>query len=229
VHSRMEDWARLLTPLGYVSFVVDCRLVPELPVPVTDSQAANIQDFETAISPAAIARSNLSRSKVGLPPLKDDEGILIWNGVFSAAEDIDKAVRHVRDNAAKYGIDPDKIAIGGHSAGGGAVVNAGFGLKSPVVAMFPMSPGIIGFDMQQVIDGDVPPTLLVTSQFDDPAISEGIPPTVKKLRSVGAEFQLVWIPGFPHFYPTGAVSLADDGTRMSIGERLVQFLDQHLK
>jgi predicted esterase len=171
----------------------------------------------------------LSRSKAGLPPLKDDEGILIWKGIFSAAEDLDKAVRHVRDNATRYGIDPNKVAIGGHSAGAGTVVNAGFGLRSPVAAMFPMSPGIVGFDMQKVIDSDVPSTLLVTSQNDDPAISEGIPPTVEKLKAVGADYQLVWIPGFPHFYPTGAVSLADDGTRISIGERVTKFLDEKLK
>jgi hypothetical protein len=46
VHSRTEDWARLLTPLGYVCFVIDYRLVPELPIPKTDMEADNIQDFK---------------------------------------------------------------------------------------------------------------------------------------------------------------------------------------
>ncbi len=226
VHSRMEDYARLLTPLGYVCFVIDYRLVPEYPIPAMAIDADVLQDYKIAITPSAIQRSNLSRSKAGIRPLRDDEAIIMWKGVLSAAEDLDKAVRHVRDNASRYGTDPDKIAMGGHSAGAGAVVNAGFGLKSPVAAMFPLSPGVIGFNMQKVIDGNVPNTLLVTSQNDDPAISEGIPATISKLRSVGAKYQLVWVPGFPHFYPTGAVSLGDNGTRMSVGERVVGFLDQ---
>jgi len=95
----MQDWARLLTPFGYVCFVIDYRLVPELPVPATDLDAENIRDMEKAITSAGIARANYARSKEGLPPLRDDEKILIWNGIFSAAEDLDKAVRHVRDNA----------------------------------------------------------------------------------------------------------------------------------
>jgi len=76
---------------------------------------------------------------------------------------------------------------------------------------------------------DLPPTLLVISQYDLEAILESAPATIARLRAGGSDTQLVWVPGFPHFYPTGAVTLGDDGTRMSVGERVIQFLDAHLQ
>jgi hypothetical protein len=49
------------------------------------------------------------------------------------------------------------------------------------------------------------------------------------LNKADTEFTLAWIPGFMHFYPHNAPSLADDGTRMTLGDRVIQFLDKHLK
>lgn len=44
---------------------------------------------------------------------------VIGEGLYSdAAEDINDAVRYIRANAAKYNIDPDRIALLGNSAGG---------------------------------------------------------------------------------------------------------------
>ena len=229
VHSRMEDYARLLAPLGYVCFVIEYRLAPEFPLPVSDPGSGNLLPLDRVVTPAGLARTNFARQAMGLPELADDEKIAVWNAAMAGAEDTAKAVEFVRANAAEFGVDSNKIALGGHSAGGGNVLNAAFGLKAPVAAVFPLSPPASIFDTTKVmVSDDLPPTLLVISQYDLEAILESAPKTIAQLRAGGSDAQLVWVPGFPHFYPTGAVTLGDDGTRMSVGERVIQFLDTHL-
>ena len=48
------------------------------------------------------------------------------------------------------------------------------------------------------------------------------------MQDAGVDYQLAWVPGFAHFYPHGAVSLADDGSRNALSDRIIGFLDQHL-
>jgi predicted esterase len=230
VHSRMEDYARLLAPLGYVCFVIEYRLAPELPRPLSEPGSGSLLPLDEVVTPAGLARTNFARRAMGLPELADDESIVVWNAAMAGAEDTAKAVEFVRANAAKFGVDTDKIALGGHSAGGGNVLNAAFGLNAPVAAVFPLSPPAPIFDTAKVMArDDLPPTLLVISQYDLEAILESAPKTIAQLRAGGSDAKLVWVPGFPHFYPTGAVTLGDDGTRMSVGERVIHFLDTYLR
>ncbi|MFK8049494.1 MAG: alpha/beta hydrolase [Halioglobus sp.] len=229
VHSRMEDYARLLSPLGYVCFVVDYRLIPENPVPEMAPDSEELQPYAQALTQAGLKRTNFARSRMGLPPFKESERLKIWNGVLSAAEDLHKVVHHVRGSAEVYGIDPQRIALGGHSAGAATVLNAAYGLKSPVKAIFPLSPPVLGFDMKKVIDSpDLPPMLLISSQNDEQAVSEHIPSLISTVKQAGLGYHFAWVPGFGHFYPSGAVALGDDGLRMSLGERIAKFLEVQL-
>lgn len=230
VHSSMEDYARLLTPLGFVCFVIDYRLAPELPVAASKPGTQNLLPLDTVVTTAGLARANFARSAMKLPVLADNEKIILWNADMAGAEDTFKAVEFVRANAKRFGIAADKIALGGHSAGGGNTVNAAFGMKADVAAVFPLSPAPSLYKLDKVITGNtLPPTLLMTSQYDLEAVSATIPETIARLKSSNSDAQLVWVPGFPHFYPTGAVSLGDDGTRTSVGERVTAFLQKYLK
>ncbi|MGD8719125.1 MAG: alpha/beta hydrolase [Candidatus Zixiibacteriota bacterium] len=230
VHSRMEDYARLLTPQGYVCFVVSYRLIPENPVPDMSSDAEGLQTYNELITDAGLARTNLVRGFMGLPLVSEANLQVLWNGVLSAAEDINKAISHVRDSAEEYGIDPERVAVGGHSAGATTTLNAVYGLKAPVAAIFPLSPAVSGFDMKKAVDSpELPPMLLVVSQNDEPAVAETIPPFITAVREAGLDYEFAWVPGYGHFYPSGAVSLGDDGLRMSVGERIAAFLETNLK
>ena len=71
--------------------------------------------------------------------------------------------------------------------------------------------------------------VFIQSQFDIEATLESVPHLKKIAEATGLEHNLVWVPGFGHFYPTGAVSLGDNGGRISVGERVIHFLDKHLK
>lgn len=230
VHSAMQDWAKFLTPLGYVCIAIEYRLTPELPQPDMAPDTKGLQHWKEAISEAALDRTNYARKAMGLPPVPLEDRITLWNGMLSAVEDLHKAVMKIRTSADMYGIDPDRIAIGGHSAGGTMVLNAAYGIKSPVKAAFPMSPTVVGFDLKKTIDSSkLPPMLVVMSQNDVPATIQSVPPLMDIAKKAGLDANLVWVPGFSHFYPTGAVTLGDDGFRMSVGERVVQFLETHLE
>ncbi len=230
VHSRMEDYARLLAPLGYVCFVIEYRLAPELPQTDRQPGTENMLALNEVVESAAMARTNYTRQAMGLPPLADNERIVLWDAAMAGAEDTAKAVDYVRVNADQYGVDPDKIAVGGHSAGGGNVMNVAIGLNAPVAAAFPLSPPASMFDLAGVMERhDPPPMMIVISQNDVAATLETAPNTIATLRAKGADAQLVWVPGFAHFYPTGAVTLGDDGRRTSLGERVIEFLGAHLK
>lgn len=230
VHSRMEDYARLLAPLGYVCFVIEYRLSPELPIPSVGLDTDGLIPLDEAVSDVGLSRLNFARASEGLPPVSANEKDIVWNSIMVGAEDMAKAIQFVRDNAERWTVNPDRIAAGGHSAGGGNTLNATYGLKAPVSAIFPMSPPTMLFDPSQMItEADIPPVLWFVSQYDVGVSLEAAQVTIPYLRHAGVTHQLAWVPGFPHFYPSGAVSLGDDGSRMSVGERITQFLDEHLK
>lgn len=226
----MQDWARLLAPLGYACFVIEYRLTPETPIPEMKPDAEGLQAYQEAITDAGLARTNFARGAMGLPPVDKKDKLFLWNGLLSAFEDLNKAIIKVRESAEQYGVDPERIAIGGHSAGGTIVLNAAYGIKSPVKAAFPLSPAVVGYDFSKTIDSpNLPPMLVLMSQFDVEATLESVPYLKKIAEGAGLDHNLAWVPGFRHFYPTGAVSLGDDGVRISVGERVIQFLEKNLK
>ena len=60
---------------------------------------------------------------------------LMTGGVEEQFKDVMNAIKHIRDNADKYGIDPDRVALWGDSAGGSLVVRAGASGKSGAAAV----------------------------------------------------------------------------------------------
>jgi len=230
VHSRMEDYARLLTPLGYVSFVIEYRLAPELPEPDTALDADWILTMDEDLTDAGMRRVNFARDALGLGPLEGTEGkTVVWKTILSAAEDLEKAIAYVRASSERFGVDPDRIALGGHSAGAATVINTALGLDVPLSAIFTLSPPLSAIDLSKSITSeDETPTLHVVSQYDEPAVLEKAPGFTEAMRSAGVDYELVWIPGFPHFYPHNSPSLGDDGTRQALSKRLIRFLEDHL-
>ncbi|GAA6190569.1 alpha/beta hydrolase [Phaeobacter sp. NW0010-22] len=230
IHSRMEDYARLLTPLGYVTFVIEYRLAPELPEPTMALDVDWVLTMEEDLTDAGMRRVNFAREALGLGPLEGDEGkTVVWKTILSAAEDLEKAVDFVRASSEQFGVDPARIALGGHSAGAATVINAAHGLDVPVAAIFPLSPPLSAIDLSKTItSADETPTFHVVSQYDEPAVLEKAPGFTQAMRSAGADYELVWVPGFPHFYPYNSPSLSDDGTRQALSERLIDFLEEQL-
>ncbi len=232
VHSRPEDYARLLAPLGYVVFVIEYRLATENPEPELSPGEANlISDVDAYITPQVFEATVRARSAMGLPRLENspEDRLFLWKAGMAGAEDAYMALEFIIDNAERFNIDPDRIAMGGHSAGGGITLNVGLGMEAPLAAIFPLSgPGIL-YEHDAVKGyAKLPPILLAYSQFDEHTQLGDLPGIISLLRDAKADYSLTWVPGFAHFYPHNAVSLSDDGTRMSLGDRITSFLDEHL-
>ncbi|MGX9351789.1 alpha/beta hydrolase [Shimia sp. W99] len=232
VHSRPEDYARLLAPLGYVVFVVEYRLAQENPV-VAQKPGENhlVEDVSAFITDQAFEGTVRARVSSGLPGLENtpENRLFLWNAALAGAEDVNKAVSFVIENAERFNIDPEKIAMGGHSAGAGITLNVALGMRAPLAAIFPLSGPDILYDHDSVAGfDDLPPTLLAYSQFDEHLQLGQLPGIVSLMKAAGIDYSLNWIPGFAHFYPHNAVSLGDDGSRMPLSARIVHFLDANL-
>ena len=233
VHSSPEDWARLLAANGYKVFVIEYRLAPQNPITrFVPGKDHTVTDIGSVVKEDLMEGFARARAGLGLPMLEyNDEALdLVWNAYMSGVEDAALVLDYIVKNAEELNIDPKRMGMGGHSAGAGITSSVGLWLKSPLKAIFPLSSPPILFDEGYVTKRkDLPAVMLHFSQYDDAPLIVTGPGMVTMLRKADTEFTLGWMPGYMHFYPHNGVSLADDGTRMSLGDRVIQFLDRHLK
>lgn len=226
--SAMGDYCRAFAAAGYVCLSIEYRLVPEDPAlpahldPVALLPKAMLKD------PVMTARIDVVRARMGLPLLDDRSREQLWNTVFAASEDVASAVEFVRASAGQLGVDPDRLAIGGFSAGGLAAVNAAYGMGAPVKAVISFSGGMGGFDLRKTAKAGMPPGLFVIGQGDLEGVQIGTRALLGILSAADVETEGAWMPGFDHFYPMGATSLGSDMTKLTLKSRALRFLDRHL-
>jgi predicted esterase len=226
--SAMGDYCRTFAAAGYACFSIEYRLVPEDPALPSGLDPAVLMPKAMLKDPVMTARIDVVRGRMGLPLLDDQSREQLWNTVFAAAEDLSNAVRFVRANADKLGVDPERVAIGGFSAGGLAAVNAAYGMGAPVKAVISLSGGIGGFDLRKTANSGMPPGLLVIGQNDLEGVQVGTRGLLATLAAVGVKTESAWMPGFGHFYPMGATSLGNDMTKLTLKTRALRFLDRNL-
>jgi predicted esterase len=179
-------------------------------------------------NPVMTARIDVVRARMGLPPLDDASREQLWNTVFAASEDMVRAVDFAKANAERLGIDPQKIAVGGFSAGGLAAVNVAYGMGVPVQAVVSFSGGAGGYDLRKTLRPGMPPGLFVMGQNDLDGVQMATRPLVGGLAAAGISTEAAWMPGYGHFYPMGAPSLGSDLSKLTLRARVVRFLDRAL-
>lgn len=168
------------------------------------------------------------RGRMGLPALDDATREHLWNAMFAAAEDINAAFAFVCGNAARFGVDPGRVAIGGFSSGALSAVNAAYGLGTPAKAVVALSGGAGAYDLGKTAVQGMPPALFFLGQNDLLGIQLATRAALASLAAVQVPVQSAWVPGFGHFYPMGAVSLGSDMSRMPVAARVLAFLGQTL-
>jgi predicted esterase len=226
--SAMGDYCRTFAAAGYACFSIEYRLVPEDPALPSGLDPAVLMPKAMLKDPVMTARIDVVRGRMGLPLLDDQSREQLWNTVFAAAEDLSNAVRFVRANADRFGIDPERVAIGGFSAGGLAAVNVAYGMSAQVEAVISLSGGIGGFDLRKTANSGMPPGLFVIGQNDLDGVQVGTRAVLATLAAVGLKTEGAWMPGFGHFYPMGATSLGNDMTKLTLKTRALRFLDRNL-
>lgn len=226
--SAMGDYCQTFAAAGYVCLSIDYRLLPEDPALPQGLDPAALFPKAMLKDPASTARIDVVRGRMGLPPLNDATREQLWNTVFAASEDLTSAIGYVRNHAAELGIDPDRIAVGGFSAGGLTAVNVAYGAGVPVKAVVSLSGGIGGYDLRKTAKAGMPPGLFIQGQNDLEGVQLGTRGVLGALGAAGIKTESAWMPGFGHFYPMGAPSLGSDMTKLTLKARVLRFLDRTL-
>ena len=168
-------------PLGYVCFVIEYRLALELPQTEMQPGTGHLLPLDAVVdsSPHWRAPTSLGKKWDLRPSRKTIAVSLLWRcGYGRCRRRLAKAVSYIQANADKFGVDPSKIAVGGHSAGGGNAMNVAIGLNLPIAAAFPLSPPASMFDLAEVMkDHEPPPILMSRYSQNDVALTleNGIP------------------------------------------------------
>jgi predicted esterase len=112
--------------------------------------------------------------------------------IVDAQHDAQAAVRFLRANAAAYRVDPDRIAIGGSSAGAITALNVGFNPESPGASGNPgyssavgAAVSLSGAKLGAVTDGGDAPSLLFHGTLDVVVPYQWAVRTVEQARAVG--------------------------------------------
>lgn len=223
------DYCRDYASRGYNCFAIEYRLTQENPVPSGDGYSEDLLD-PSAIG-LVIERVNQVRVADGLRPLDPETGKdrqIMLNGIRAATEDLAKAHGFILANSDRYNVHPDRIALQGFSAGAVTSVHVAYALKLPVAAVIANSGGPVGFDITGTVSADSPPLLLFVGQHDLEGAIELAPVVRDIFAGAGATLEFAWVPGAGHFYSKASTSLGADLHRLSIEERIAQFLARTL-
>ena len=225
--TSMGNYCRRFAARGYTCFAIDYRLMPEGPVLSGDGYRREWIDPDSLLP--LLPQANHIRHGMNLPPLDlqiPEERTTIVNGVMAAAEDLREAIFHIREHATNYQIDPERIVIGGFSAGAVTSWNVAHGMGVPVAGLFLLSGSDAGFNSKKTVTAasNRPPILLFMGQYDLPGALDTVPALLEHYRNTGVNYEFAWVPGHGHFYPAGAASLGADGKRFSVEERIVEFV-----
>ncbi|MEQ8783587.1 MAG: alpha/beta hydrolase [Roseibium album] len=224
-----EHYCRLFAGRGYACFAINYRLGPEEPI------ASGIGYDERRVERDTIAlmmdRVSAIRQNLGLRPLDvsdaNDE-LLLSDTVLSATEDLWRAIEFIRSNAIDFSVDPDRIVLGGFSAGAVTSLNVAHGTDARVAGAFMLSTAPIGLNIFETImkGSSAPPALIFTGQYDLSGALASIEGLLQHYRDAGLDYEFAWVPGFGHFYPSGSPSLGADGSIHSVEDRIVAFVDR---
>ena len=227
--TSMGNYCRRFAARGYTCFAIEYRLTPE--GPVLSGEGYQKEWIEPNSLLPLLPQANHIRQSMDLPPIDfdiADQRKTIVDGVIAAAEDLRKAVLHIRASASTYGIDPQRIVLGGFSAGAVTSWNVAHGIGVPVSGVFLLSGSDAGFDVNKTVTASSgrPPVLMFMAQYDLPGALTSVPALIAHYRKTGVPYEFAWVPGFGHFYPAGAASLGADAVSMSVEERIAGFLER---
>ena len=225
-NTPVHEYAERFAARGYACFSVGYRLTQEHPAPLP--------------SPVKRIRHSLERDRIDhvrrllhLPPASNEE---LLRGAEAAYADVAAAFGFIHTHASRWGVDRDRMAIGGFSAGGFASAYAVFALGQPAAALIGLSAGMDVDDAEYYVHGarGLPPMLLFSGEDDLPSV----PPRVLALASCGIQAGLgvrhYEVPGKPHFYDRESAvvlrqaSLPGGEDCKTVEAAMVDFLDTAL-
>jgi acetyl esterase/lipase len=192
--TAIAEYCRRFAMLGVASFSVQYRLAQMDPEP---SQ----EPVLTRPDEVPMSRVTVLRSEMGLPPIEPSDMARFMEAAF---DDVTQAIRFVKAHHFDYGIDPERIVVGGFSAGGRCATYAAYGKRVGVAGVFSISGPMIPVDATAYLVGEqdlpLPPLLMISGERDLDYVCTFVPEVERIFRAAGRLVERAEVPGATHFY-----------------------------
>eukprot|EP00448_Togula_jolla_P007444 CAMPEP_0170606458 /NCGR_PEP_ID=MMETSP0224-20130122/20524_1 /TAXON_ID=285029 /ORGANISM="Togula jolla, Strain CCCM 725" /LENGTH=288 /DNA_ID=CAMNT_0010931543 /DNA_START=57 /DNA_END=923 /DNA_ORIENTATION=+ len=148
-------------------------------------------------------------------------GYVVSSINYKGASDVGKAIKFLKANAGKYGIDKDKLGVYGYSAGGRAAATkaldpkSGEEVKAAIIVAGGTNSGV------KQIHANAPPFLLITAA-DDPVVNPA------GSMNMHAQFQKLGCTSELLVFKTGGHSPQKKENQKEFLTRCAQFWETHL-
>ena len=134
-----------------------------------------------------------------------------YDTFVAGVEDAFHAVKWMKDNAASYGIDPERIVLGGHSAGGFLSLATGMFDATDVSTFSDMDLDVSQLEVAAVLDGagslmgteytidaNDPPTFVLHSEDDSTVVYQSALDVVAELENDSVPYEFPYIVSAGH-------------------------------
>jgi acetyl esterase/lipase len=209
-NTPVHEYCERFATRGFVCFSIGYRLTQELPAPLDRPIKRNRQTVERG-------RIDYVRDLLGLPPATNEE---LLRGAEAAFADVANAFGFIQSNASRWGIDIERMAIGGFSAGAFASAYAVYAMGHRAAAVIGLSGGMDLPDAEFYLHGarGLPPLLLFAGEHDLPSIPPRVAALASNAAKVGLGIRRYLVPGKPHFYDRESSVVLEQST-LSGGEK----------
>ena len=197
-NTAMAEYCRRFAAEGLACFSVGYRLAGDDPDPGTTPVLTRPDDLP-------MGRIAEVREIMGLPPATARQ---MADVMEAAIDDMAAAARAVAARAAEFGIDPQRVVLGGWSAGGRAAAYAALAERVPCVGVLSLS-GLMQVEdiVAHVAPGrPQPPLMMVVAEHDVGYLRDAGAAMVRALRERGCDARLVGVPGRDHWYAAEAMT-----------------------
>jgi acetyl esterase/lipase len=218
-NTNIAEYCRRFAARGYVCFSIEYRLTQSDPHP----------GFTPTLGPESVPTSRIDvvRKILDLPPATSE---MLRCAQEAAIDDITTAYRFVVGEAVAFGIGPERVAIGGFSAGGRMASTAALAEAISPAAVVALS----GVCAPTIVDSFHAsgrrrlPFFLAWGEDDLDYVIPGAETMVSRFDVASHPYHACRLPGQTHFYPAECEVECSAGPRASLEHAIEVFLDAHL-
>lgn len=153
---------------------------------------------------------------------------MLWCGIEAASDDFASAIDFVRDNASRWHISPNHIAIGGFSAGARTALNATYAENREASAVISLSGYMDPEDLARHISaGRNTPVMFIVGENDLGYVRDSGPVLAGQLQAANIPCELYSIEGATHFYAASS-RVKNAGKSEVLEDAIAAFLYRNL-